>query len=180
MVTQVGLTLQRCTWILCPISEHSTVYELWLWLSAIGASNQLAAAANNTASSSVAIVVIGIRLWSLLLLANALFNGCIVVIQSNHYHNDNIIHLYTLHNRSTSDPTNPPTTTTPQSLQSFPWLDMVSHLPITVALISNWLEKVILVSLTLECHTDDTTCCRGIDNPNGGSRGEWYTILMAL
>ena len=26
----------------------------------------------------------------------------------------------------------------------------------------------------LECHTDDTTCCRGVDNPNGGSRGEWY------
>ena len=27
----------------------------------------------------------------------------------------------------------------------------------------------------LECHTDDTTCCRGIDNPpNRTSRGEWY------
>ena len=26
----------------------------------------------------------------------------------------------------------------------------------------------------LECHTDDTTCCRGKDNPNGGGRGEWY------
>ena len=26
----------------------------------------------------------------------------------------------------------------------------------------------------LECHTDDTTCCRGIDNSNGGGRGEWY------
>ena len=26
----------------------------------------------------------------------------------------------------------------------------------------------------LECHTDDTTCCRGIDHPNGGGRGEWY------
>ncbi len=34
----------------------------------------------------------------------------------------------------------------------------------------------------LECHTDDTTCCRGIDNPdnrtddppNGVGRGEWY------
>ena len=26
----------------------------------------------------------------------------------------------------------------------------------------------------LECHTDDTTCCRGIDNPNGTGRGEWY------
>ena len=26
----------------------------------------------------------------------------------------------------------------------------------------------------LECHTDDTTCCRGIDNPNGQGRGEWY------
>ena len=24
----------------------------------------------------------------------------------------------------------------------------------------------------LECHTDDTTCCRGIDNITG--RGEWY------
>ena len=27
----------------------------------------------------------------------------------------------------------------------------------------------------LECHTDDTTCCRGIDSPpNGIGRGEWY------
>ena len=27
----------------------------------------------------------------------------------------------------------------------------------------------------LECHTDDTTCCRGKDNPpNGTGRGEWY------
>ena len=26
----------------------------------------------------------------------------------------------------------------------------------------------------LECHTDDTTCCRGIDNPNGTGRGDWY------
>ena len=26
----------------------------------------------------------------------------------------------------------------------------------------------------LECHTDDTTCCRGIDNPNGTGRGECY------
>ena len=26
----------------------------------------------------------------------------------------------------------------------------------------------------LECYTDDTTCCRGIDNPNGTGRGEWY------
>ena len=26
----------------------------------------------------------------------------------------------------------------------------------------------------LECHTDDTTCCRAMDNPNGGGRGEWY------
>ena len=26
----------------------------------------------------------------------------------------------------------------------------------------------------LECHTDDTTCCRGVDNPNGPGRGEWY------
>ena len=27
----------------------------------------------------------------------------------------------------------------------------------------------------LECHTDDATCCRGIDNPpNGTGRGEWY------
>ncbi len=27
----------------------------------------------------------------------------------------------------------------------------------------------------LECHTDDTTCCRGIDHPhNGMGRGEWY------
>ena len=26
----------------------------------------------------------------------------------------------------------------------------------------------------LECHTDDTTCCRGIDNPYGPGRGEWY------
>ena len=26
----------------------------------------------------------------------------------------------------------------------------------------------------LECHTDDTTCCRGIDNPDGSDRREWY------
>ena len=27
----------------------------------------------------------------------------------------------------------------------------------------------------LECHTDDTTCCRGIDDtPNEIGRGEWY------
>ena len=26
----------------------------------------------------------------------------------------------------------------------------------------------------LECHTDDTTCCRERDNPNGTGRGEWY------
>ena len=26
----------------------------------------------------------------------------------------------------------------------------------------------------LECHTDDTTCCRGVDNPDGPGRGEWY------
>ena len=26
----------------------------------------------------------------------------------------------------------------------------------------------------LECHTDDDTCCRGVDNPNGPGRGEWY------
>ncbi len=26
----------------------------------------------------------------------------------------------------------------------------------------------------LECHTDNTTCCRGIDIMNGTGRGEWY------
>ena len=26
----------------------------------------------------------------------------------------------------------------------------------------------------LECHTDETTCCRGEDNPGGPGRGEWY------
>ena len=26
----------------------------------------------------------------------------------------------------------------------------------------------------LECHTDETTCYRGIDNPDGPGRGEWY------
>ena len=26
----------------------------------------------------------------------------------------------------------------------------------------------------LECHTDDTTCCRGIDNSDETGRGEWY------
>ena len=26
----------------------------------------------------------------------------------------------------------------------------------------------------LECHTDNNTCCRGIDNPDGTGRGEWY------
>ena len=32
----------------------------------------------------------------------------------------------------------------------------------------------------LECHTDDTTCCRGIDNPPNGTGGESGTILMGL
>ena len=26
----------------------------------------------------------------------------------------------------------------------------------------------------LECHTDDITCCRGINSPSGTGRGEWY------
>ena len=26
----------------------------------------------------------------------------------------------------------------------------------------------------LECHTDDTTCCTGRNNPHGGGRGDWY------
>ena len=26
----------------------------------------------------------------------------------------------------------------------------------------------------LLCHTDDSTCCTGVLNPNGGGRGEWY------
>ena len=26
----------------------------------------------------------------------------------------------------------------------------------------------------LECHTDDTTCCRRTDNPDGAGMGEWY------
>ena len=26
----------------------------------------------------------------------------------------------------------------------------------------------------LECHTDDTTCCRGTDNSNGYDKGEWF------
>ena len=51
-----------------------------------------------------------------------------------------------------------------------------------MSLISTWLEKVLNVSSqqitdggALECHTDDTTCCRGRDNPpNGPGRGEWY------
>ena len=24
------------------------------------------------------------------------------------------------------------------------------------------------------CHTDDSTCCTGMDNPNGGGRGTWF------
>ena len=35
-------------------------------------------------------------------------------------------------------------------------------------------EGFLTDSGALECHTDDTTCCRGIDNLNGGGRGEWY------
>ena len=34
------------------------------------------------------------------------------------------------------------------------------------------------VSITEEgallCNTDDSTCCSGVLNPNGGGRGEWY------
>ena len=26
----------------------------------------------------------------------------------------------------------------------------------------------------LVCHTDDSACCTGALNPNGGGRGEWY------
>ena len=26
----------------------------------------------------------------------------------------------------------------------------------------------------LLCHTDDSTCCRGLDNPIGEGRGTWY------
>ena len=54
-------------------------------------------------------------------------------------------------------------------------------MPTTVSLISTWVGEgyVGLPQITdggaLECHTDDITCCRGIDNPpNGTGRGEWY------
>ena len=36
------------------------------------------------------------------------------------------------------------------------------------------LEPKVTNGGALECHTDDTTCCRGIDNPDGPGRGEWY------
>ena len=35
-------------------------------------------------------------------------------------------------------------------------------------------EPQITDSGALECHTDDTTCCRGIDSPDGLGKGEWY------
>ena len=36
-------------------------------------------------------------------------------------------------------------------------------------------EPQITDSGALECHTDDTTCCRGIDiTPNGTGKGEWH------
>ena len=36
------------------------------------------------------------------------------------------------------------------------------------------LEPMVTNGGALECYTDDTTCCTGIDNPNGPGRGEWY------
>ena len=46
---------------------------------------------------------------------------------------------------------------------------------IDIALFGEGFEGVqITDGGALECHTDDTTCCSGIDNPNGTGRGEWY------
>ena len=47
---------------------------------------------------------------------------------------------------------------------------------IDIALVGDGFEGAqITDGGALECHTDDTTCCRGIDNPpNGTGRGEWY------
>ena len=34
--------------------------------------------------------------------------------------------------------------------------------------------EIVVGEGALVCHTDDSTCCRGLDNPNGGGRGTWY------
>ena len=60
--------------------------------------------------------------------------------------------------------------------QSFPWLDIfANNSVINLQLVGEGYPGVPQTdSGALECHTDDTTCCRGMDNPNGTGRGEWY------
>ena len=45
---------------------------------------------------------------------------------------------------------------------------------IDIRLVGEGFEEPFTDGGALECHTDDTTCCRGIDNPDGLGRGEWY------
>ena len=45
---------------------------------------------------------------------------------------------------------------------------------IDINLVGNGYQEPITDSGALECHTDDITCCRGLHNPNGTGRGEWY------
>ena len=46
---------------------------------------------------------------------------------------------------------------------------------IDINLVGEGFEGVNITSGgALECHTDDTTCCRGIDNSNGDTVGGWF------
>ena len=46
---------------------------------------------------------------------------------------------------------------------------------IDINLVGEGFEGVNITSGgALECHTDDTTCCREVDNPNRENVGEWF------
>ena len=34
-------------------------------------------------------------------------------------------------------------------------------------------DHIMVANTSLVCRTDNTSCCRGSDNPNGGGSGEW-------
>ena len=45
---------------------------------------------------------------------------------------------------------------------------------IDINLVGKGFEEPFTDGGALECHTDDTTCCRGTEIPDGTGRGEWY------
>ena len=40
-----------------------------------------------------------------------------------------------------------------------------------------YLEDIGLDSAAFHCYTDNTNCCRGSDNPNGGAQGSWISPI---